>query len=198
MFCSINYCLFCLCLLCLNIMHLILILRHNYFISAGNIDVLSNEISRPCGLVFAHAWGLKDHQIRGCPVDEPLAKRCKREDDGVEDTYDYELECYLKDLPATVCCVDQLPTRVEPSPEFRRQHGLLRSRRDTLGGISISKRRTRQIFRFVRTSTGNVSPSLPKRADHQRTAIQVHHSSSSTRGRRHLWTLLCSLRQIQI
>ena len=68
---------------------------------------------RPCGLVFAHAWGLKDHQIRGCPVDELLAKRCKREDDGLEGTYSYELECYLKDLPATVCCVDQLPARVE-------------------------------------------------------------------------------------
>ena len=37
---------------------------------------------RPCGLAFAHVWGLKDHQIRGCPVDEPPAKRCKREDDG--------------------------------------------------------------------------------------------------------------------
>jgi hypothetical protein len=37
---------------------------------------------RPCGLVFAHAWGLEDHQMRGCPVDEPPAKRCKREDDG--------------------------------------------------------------------------------------------------------------------
>jgi hypothetical protein len=58
---------------------------------------------RPCGFVFAHSWGLKDHQIRGCPVDEPPAKRCKREDDRVEGTYDYELECYLKDLPATVC-----------------------------------------------------------------------------------------------
>ena len=68
---------------------------------------------RPCGLVFAHAWGLKDHQIRGCPVDEPPAKRCKREDGGIEGTYDYELECYLKDLPATVCCADQLPARVE-------------------------------------------------------------------------------------
>jgi hypothetical protein len=41
---------------------------------------------RPCGLVFAPAWGLKDHQIRGCLVDEPPAKRCKREDDGVEGT----------------------------------------------------------------------------------------------------------------
>jgi rubredoxin len=29
---------------------------------------------RPCGLVFAHALGLKDHQIRGCPVYEPLVK----------------------------------------------------------------------------------------------------------------------------
>ena len=47
--------------------------------------------SRPCGLVFAHAWGFKDHQIRGCPLDDPPAKRCKREDDGVEGTYDYEL-----------------------------------------------------------------------------------------------------------
>ena len=60
----------------------------------------------PCGLVFAHAWDLKDHQIHGCPVD---AKGCKREDDGVEGTYGYELECYLKDLPAIVCCADQLP-----------------------------------------------------------------------------------------
>ena len=67
---------------------------------------------RPCGLVFAHAWGLKDHQIRGCPVDEPLAKRCKGEHDGLEGTYGYELECYLKDLPGTVCCTDQLPARV--------------------------------------------------------------------------------------
>jgi hypothetical protein len=47
------------------------------------------------------------------PVDEPLAKRCKREDYGVEGTYGYELECYLKDLPATVCCADQLPARAE-------------------------------------------------------------------------------------
>ena len=30
----------------------------------------------------------------------------------------------------------------EPSPEFRRQHGLLRSRRDTLGCISFPKRMT--------------------------------------------------------
>jgi hypothetical protein len=28
---------------------------------------------------------------------------CKREDDGIESTYGYELECYLKDLAATVC-----------------------------------------------------------------------------------------------
>ena len=68
---------------------------------------------RPCGLVFAEAWGLKNHQIRGCSVDEPLVKRCKREDDRVEGTYGYELECYLKELPATVCCADQLPARVE-------------------------------------------------------------------------------------
>jgi hypothetical protein len=68
---------------------------------------------RPCGLVFAHACSFEDHQIRGCPVDEPPAKRCKREDDGVEGTYGYELECYLKDLPATVCCTEELPARVE-------------------------------------------------------------------------------------
>ena len=58
---------------------------------------------RPCGLVFAHASGLTDHQIRGCPVD------AKREDEG---TYGYELEYYPKDLAATVCCADQLPVRV--------------------------------------------------------------------------------------
>jgi hypothetical protein len=68
---------------------------------------------RPCGLVFAYAWGLKDHQIRGCPVDEPLAKRCRREDDELEGTYGYELECYLKNLPATVCCADQFLARVK-------------------------------------------------------------------------------------
>ena len=56
-----------------------------------HLDLLA---CRPCGLVLARAWGLKDHQVRGCPVDEPPSKRCKR-----EDTYDYELECYLKDLP---------------------------------------------------------------------------------------------------
>ena len=54
-----------------------------------------------------------NRQIRGCPVDEPTAKRCKREDGGIESTYDYELECYLKDLPVTVCCANQLPARVE-------------------------------------------------------------------------------------
>ena len=59
----------------------------------------------------------------------------------------------------------------EPSPEFCRQHRLLRSRGDTLGGISFPKRRTHRIVRFVRTSTGNVSPLLQKRVDRQRTAI---------------------------
>ena len=60
-----------------------------------NTDLLA---CRPCGILFAHAWDLKDHQIRGCPVDEHPAKRCKREDDRVERTCDYEIECYLKDL----------------------------------------------------------------------------------------------------
>jgi hypothetical protein len=39
--------------------------------------------------------------------------RCKREDDGIEGTYGYELECYLRGLPAIVCCADQLPARVQ-------------------------------------------------------------------------------------
>ncbi|VDI35975.1 Hypothetical predicted protein [Mytilus galloprovincialis] len=59
---------------------------------------------RACGLVFAHARGLEIHQERDCG-EEPSAKRCRTEDDGVEGTYGYELECYLEDLPATVCCV---------------------------------------------------------------------------------------------
>jgi hypothetical protein len=75
-----------------------------------NPDLLA---CRPCGLVFANSCSLKHHQIRGCLVDELPAKKCKREDDEIEGTYDYELECYLKDLPATVCCADQLPARVE-------------------------------------------------------------------------------------
>ena len=79
--------------------------------------------------------------------------------------------------------------RREPSPEFRRQHGLWRSRRTTLGDISFSKRRTHRIFRFIRTSTGNVSPSLPKRPNRLRTAIRVQDISSSTQGLRPLWTL---------
>jgi hypothetical protein len=154
---------------------------------------------RPCGLAFAHVWGLKDHQIRGCLVDEPPAKRCKREDDGVEDTYDYELECYLKDLPATVCYADQLPARVENRAQSFVVNTDSCDREGTHWvAFYFPKRRTRRIFRFVRTSTGNVSPSLQKRADRQRTAIQVQHSSSSTRGWRHLWTLLRSLPQIQI
>jgi hypothetical protein len=64
-----------------------------------------------CGLVFVQTWSLKDHQIRGCPDNEPPAKRCKREDDEVEGTYSYELEYYLKDLPAIVFCDDQLTAR---------------------------------------------------------------------------------------
>jgi hypothetical protein len=47
-------------------------------------DLLS---CRPCGLVFAKAWVLKDHQIRGCSDNEPPARRCKRKNDGVEGTY---------------------------------------------------------------------------------------------------------------
>ena len=46
-------------------------------------------------------------------MDEHPAKRCKTKYDGEEDTYDYELECYLKDLSVTVCCADKLPARVE-------------------------------------------------------------------------------------
>jgi hypothetical protein len=61
-------------------------------------------------------------------------------------------------------------TRGSQAPHIHRQWGLLRSRRDTMGGISFSKRWSCRIFRFVRTSTGNVSPSLQKRADRQRTA----------------------------
>ncbi|XP_071145283.1 DIS3-like exonuclease 2 [Mytilus edulis] len=56
---------------------------------------------RACGLVFAHSRGLEIHQKRDCG-EEPSAKRCRTEDDGVEGTYGYELECYLEDLPATI------------------------------------------------------------------------------------------------
>jgi hypothetical protein len=68
------------------------------FLPLINLDVEEDDVKeeehldllacRPCGLVLAHTWGLKDHQIHGCPVDEPPAKR---EDDGVEGTYGYEL-----------------------------------------------------------------------------------------------------------
>jgi hypothetical protein len=67
-------------------------------------DLLS---CRPCGLVFAKAWVLKDHQIRGCSDNEPPATRCKRKNNGVEGTYGYE--CYLKDLPATYAAPTNFP-----------------------------------------------------------------------------------------
>ncbi|VDI26072.1 Hypothetical predicted protein [Mytilus galloprovincialis] len=70
---------------------------------------------RACGLVFAHARGLEIHQERDCG-EEPSVKRCRTEDDGVERTYGYELECYLEDLPATVCCADELPDEVSNRP----------------------------------------------------------------------------------
>ena len=147
---------------------------------------------RPCELVFAQAWGLKDHQIRGCPVDEPPARRCKREDDGVEGTYGYELECYLKGLPATVCCADELPTQaaavvarrrwistiaymsilvMAAAPHVHRQYGHVRPWRKSLDGVSLSLRGTRRIFRFAGKPTGNVSSPFRQRPDCQRTAI---------------------------
>ena len=117
-------------------------------------------------------------------------------------TFLWEMKCHSV-CPFSIARVrvdnETLCSALYSGREFRRQHGLLRSRRDTLGGISFPKRRTRRMFRFIRTSTRNVSPSLQKHTDGQRIAIQVQHSSSSTRGRRHLWSLkLRSLRQIQI
>jgi hypothetical protein len=48
-------------------------------------------------------------------VDVPSKNLSPRdgEYDGVEGTYGYELECYFKDLPVTMCCADQLPARGE-------------------------------------------------------------------------------------
>ena len=45
---------------------------------------------RPCGLVFARAWGLKDHQIRGCSVDEPPPR------DAREKTMEYRRHLRLR------------------------------------------------------------------------------------------------------
>ena len=101
---------------------------------------------RPCELVFAQAWGLKDHQIRGCPVDEPPARRCKREDDGVEGTYGYKLECYLKDLPATVCCAEQLPARVENRSQSFVVNTTLAIEKEYTGWYFISQKKNPQNY----------------------------------------------------
>jgi hypothetical protein len=151
---------------------------------------------RQLGLVFAHAWGLKDHQNvwmsrrRTSHQEMQERRRWGRR----------HLRLRTRMLPqrSAYDCMLRRPTPSpipEPSPEFRRQHGLLRSRRDTMDGISFPKIRTR---RFVRTSIGTISPLIEKHVDRQRTAIQFQYSSSSTRGRRHQWTLLRLLCQIQI
>jgi hypothetical protein len=154
---------------------------------------------RPCRLVFTHAWGLKDHQIRGCPIDESPVKRCKREDDGVEGTYGYELECYLKDQPATVCC--ELPAQeaevhihnclyvcIDDGGGPARSSSIrtrARQWRKSLGGVSLSPREARRIVRFAGKRTENVSPPF-----RQRTAILLLFVSNPTRRHRHLRTVL--------
>ncbi|VDI26074.1 Hypothetical predicted protein [Mytilus galloprovincialis] len=104
---------------------------------------------RACGLVFAHARGLEIHQERDCG-EEPSAKRCRTEDDGVEGTYGYELECYLEDLPATVCCADELPDEVSNRP---RSFVVNTDDCDGKGihwvAFHFPARGTRRIFRFT-------------------------------------------------
>ena len=174
---------------------------------APPLDLLA---CRPCGLLFAHAWGLKDHQIRGCPIDEPPTKRCKREDDGVEGTYGYELECYLKDLPATVCCADELPAQTAAVATAVHIHDCLyvcigdgwprtfivntdTCDRDGSHWVAFHfplVGSARRIVRFAGKRTGNVSPPFRQRPDRQRTAILLLFVSNPTRRHRFLRTVL--------
>jgi hypothetical protein len=139
-------------------------------------------------------------------------KRCKREDDGVRGTYGYELECYLKDLPATVCWVDELPAAaaavdihdclyvcivMAATPHVHRQYGHVWPRRKSLCGVSLSPRGTRRIVRFGGKRTGNVSPPFRQPPDRQRTAILLLFVSKPTRRHRHLRTVLPVLLQTE-
>jgi len=65
------------------------------------------------------------------------------------------------------------------------------------GGVSLSPRGTRRIFRFAGKRTGNVSPSLRQRPDRQWTAILLLFVSNPTRRHRHLRTVLPVLLQTE-
>ena len=72
------------------------------------------------------------------------------------------------------------------APHVHRQCGHVRSWRKSLGGVSLSPRGIRRIFRFAGKRTGNVSPPFRQR---QRTAILLLSVSNSTRRYRHLHCL---------
>jgi hypothetical protein len=81
-----------------------------------------------------------------------------------------------------VCCTEELPARVEN-----------RAQSFVVNTASCDREGTQWVaFHFPKAGPAEFvdslgrAPSLQKRADRQRTAIQVQHSSSSTRGRRHL------------
>ena len=83
--------------------------------------------------------------------------------------------------------------RGSQAPHVHRQYGHVRPWRKSLGGVSLSSRGTRRIFRFAGKRTGNVSPPFRQRPDGQRTAILLLFVSNSTRRHRHLRTVLAVL-----
>jgi hypothetical protein len=80
------------------------------------------------------------------------------------------------------------------APHVHRQYGHVRPWRKSLGGVSLSPRGIRRIYRFAGKRTGNVSPPFRQR---QRTAILLLFVSIPTRRHRHLQTVLPVLLQTE-
>ena len=76
--------------------------------------------------------------------------------------------------------------RGSQAAHVHRQYGHMRPWRKSLGGVSLSPRGTRRIFRFAGIRTGNVSPPFCQRHDRQRTTILLLFVSNPTRRHRHL------------
>jgi hypothetical protein len=80
------------------------------------------------------------------------------------------------------------------APHVHHQYGHVRPWRKSLGGVSLSPRGIRRIYRFAGKRTGNVSPPFRQR---QRTVILLLFVSIPTRRHRHLQTVLPVLLQTE-
>ena len=101
------------------------------------------------------------------------------------------VENCLKDYLMTVCCVDELPVYVG----IRSRAFIVNTDTCERGGVSLSPRETRIIFRFAGKRTGNVSPPFRQRSHRQRIQILLLFNSNPIRRHRHLLTALTVLLQ---